>query len=498
MVVRSLTKRFGATLALENVDLEIAPGEVHALLGHNGSGKSTLVKLLAGYHEPDGGSVVIEGIPMSYPVSQLQLAERGVTFVHQDIGLVPTASILDNVRIGRFATGFGGQIRWGQERTRLAEKLREFGVEADPFEPLSTLSASQRTIVGLLRALQDLEGREGGLLVLDEATAALPNREVEELLTAVREIARRGISVLLVTHHLNEPIALADRVSVLRDGRLVATVDIAGQTEASLAEMVLGAERHAAVVRTGSPTTDTALVVTSLEGPLVDGVSFTLHQGEILGLTGLSGSGHDAVPYLIYGRDATTGGQISVAGRAAKLGSPAAARRAGIALVSGDRARAGGVLPASVAENVSAPVMRSLSGIAGLIRPARERSMVTDILRRFAVKPGLPDVPFSSLSGGNQQKALVGRWMSEPPAILLLDEPTSGVDIGAVDSILETLADYAKDGGAVVVSSTQYDDLARIADRVLVFRDGRIVEELSGVDLTAHRMLTGVYGADRT
>lgn len=478
------------------MSLEIAPGEIHALLGHNGSGKSTLVKILAGYHEPDAGEVLLDGQVLSYPVSQLQLAERGVTFLHQDIGLVPTASVLDNVRIGRFETAFGGRIRFRRERDVLSEQLRAFGVDVDPAESVNRLSASERTIVGLVRALQDLEGHSGGLLVLDEATASLPAREVDTLLTAVRHIADRGVAVLLVTHHLNEPIALADRVSVLRDGRLIATVDVAEQTEATLAQMVIGVQRRIASARTSTATGDPALELRGLSGGNLRDATFTVHAGEIVALTGLSGSGHDEVPYLVYGRDRPRSGSANARGRPV-ASSPANSRRAGIALVSGDRARAGGVLQASVAENVAAPVLRSLTGGIGVIRSRKERSVVSGVLSRFDVKPGLPGIPFSALSGGNQQKALVGRWMTEPPSVLLLDEPTAGVDIGAVDSIIETLGDFAANGGAVVVASTQYDDLARLADRVLVFVGGAVVEELTGDEITPQRMLAASYGETR-
>lgn len=437
--------------------------------------------------------MLLDGTPVNYPVSQLQLAERGVTFLHQDIGLVPTASILDNVRIGRFETAFGGRIRFRRERERLAEQLRAFGVDADPSGPVNRLSASERTIVGLARALQDLDGRSGGLLVLDEATASLPAREVDKLLTAVRHIAERGISVLLVTHHLNEPIALADRVSVLRDGRLIATVDVQGQTEATLAEMVIGKQRHIASARTSTVTDKPAIEVLGLSGGDLLDATFTVNAGEIVALTGLSGSGHDAVPYLVYGRDRPRSGSANARGRSV-ASSPASSRRAGLALVSGDRARAGGVLQASVAENVAAPVLRSLTGPIGVIRQRQERSVVSGLLSRFNVRPGRPDLPFGALSGGNQQKALVGRWMAEPPAVLLLDEPTAGVDIGAVDAIIQTLGDFAASGGAVVVASAQYDDLARLADRVLVFVDGVVADELTGDDITPHRMLAASYG----
>ncbi|THG29296.1 sugar ABC transporter ATP-binding protein [Naasia lichenicola] len=493
--VTGLTKRFGATTALSDVSLHVRHGEVHALLGHNGSGKSTLVKILSGYHRPDAGSISFKGQPVQLPVSSAHLAESGIAFLHQDIGLVPSASVLENVRIGRFETGVGRRIKWKAERERLREQLRSFDLKVEPDDPVNRLSASQRTIVGLLRALHNLEGHTGGLLVLDEATAALPAHETEELLAAVREIATRGISVLLITHHLNEPLILADRVSILRDGKLVMTGDVAGRTERDLAEMVIGRERRAPISR--PPTTTKhgdVLVAQGLSGRILRDVSLSVGRGEILGLTGLSGSGHDEVPYALYGMSPLTAGTVSVEGeRVGALNPPQSIRR-GLALVSGDRAVAGGVPAATVSENLSAPSLGSLTGPARWILRAKEHTLVGSLIERFNIKPGIPGVAFSTMSGGNQQKALIGRWMASPPKVLLLDEATSGVDIGAVDEIVDTLGTFASGGGAVILASTQYEDLARLADRVLVFRDGRVSHQFRGDEITAHELLAASYG----
>jgi ribose transport system ATP-binding protein len=495
--VIGLTKRFGRTLALDDVSLTVLPAEIHALLGHNGSGKSTLVKLLSGYHTADQGTLRFGGREMSYPASPATFRELGVGFVHQDIGLVHDASVAENMLVGRFSTGFLGRIRWGEGRARLRRLLDSFDLSIDLEARVSSLSASQRTLIGLLRAFQDMEGRESGLLVLDEVTAALPAEELGKVFDTVGRIKARGIAVLMITHHLSEPLLLADRVSVLRDGRLMATEPVAGQTEAGLAALVLGEDRNAVRVRPlRALSGDPVLEVRAASGHLATDVSFSLRRGEVIGLTGLAGSGHDEVPHLLYG---TLPGRVElvVDGKTIDKPSPNRSLDAGMALVSGDRATSGGVLPATLAENLSAPVLQTLTGLLHMISPRRERALVSDLLSRFGIRPSEPGIAFSALSGGNQQKALLGRWMASHPKVMLLDEPTSGVDIGAVDSILQTLEEYVSQGGGIVIASTQYEDLIRIADRVLVFHRGRIVEELAGEGVTSRAMLTGSYQAER-
>lgn len=492
--LRGVSKRFGSTLALDDVNLDLTYGSIRALLGHNGSGKSTLVKILAGYHEPDSGVVRHNGEPLAYPISQLDLANRGITFLHQDIGLVESASVLDNVYIGRYKTNALGQIKKAPARRHVRELVRELGASFSPDAVVGGLSASERTIVGLARAMHDLEEHTQGVLVLDEATASLPAREVDELLSAVRSVAARGIAVLLVTHHLNEPVALADEVTVLRDGRVVADRPVEGLDERALAELVIGnsrteGARRATTSRPGVRAEVRALTRERVLRP----TDFAIAPGEIVGLTGLSGSGHDTVAEMLFGLRRSTGGTLVVNG-AEVAKRPAAARRAGVALVSGDRARFGGVIAASLSENVGTPNMSLFTGRGHRIDRGRERAIVGSVIERFDVRPGRPSAPFASLSGGNQQKALLGRFLIDPPQLLLLDEPTSGVDIGAVDAIIDTLSEYAAQGGAVIIASTQYEDLARLADRVLVFVDGRIGAELTGQQINPHQMLLASYG----
>lgn len=499
LVVDNVSKAFGGTKALDQVSVTVKLGEVHALLGHNGSGKSTLIKIISGYHNPDSGSVTINGHQVHYPTTSLALREFGVSFLHQDIGLVPTLSILENLRVGRLDTGALGHIRWRNERATVSELLARFGIELNPELPVSRLSAAQRSILGVIRAFQDVEGDnsldKGGLIILDEPTAALPEAEKEILFGAIKLVASHGVGVLLVTHHLEEPLQYANRVSVLRDGKLIVTDDVAAYDYDSLAELVVGQSVDKVTNASGGKvrSDQSYLKVDGLTSENLDGVSFEAFSGEIIGLTGLMGAGHEEVPFLLYGATTPKRGEIVVNGRKFRP-DPVNSRREGISLVSGDRLRAGGVLSASIGENVTLPVLDTIVGRLGWLRGEKEESIVSGMMSKFAIRGASAHMPFSVLSGGNQQKALVGRWIEAKPKILLLQEPTAGVDIGATVEIIRMLKAFAEQGGIVIFSSEQYEDVATLSDRVLVFRSGRIICELSGSNLTPTSLVDASYG----
>lgn len=497
--VKGVTKAFGGTVALRDVSLTVAQGEVHALLGHNGSGKSTLIKIISGYHRPDQGSVRINGHEIRYPTTALSLKEHGVSFMHQDIGLVPTLSILENLRIGRLETGMVGHIRWKKEIKVVEKLLSSFGLRLNPELPVSRLSASERAVIGVIRAFQDVTGvnatKQGGLVVLDEPTAALPEAEKRLLFDAVKEVASRGVGVLLVTHHLEEPLQFADRVSVLRDGELITTDDVKGHSYDSLAELVMGHKVEFSARTDDSFTSlhNEIISVKSLSGKSVSHVTFEAYSGEILGLTGLMGAGHEEIPFLLYGAEKLKRGSIQVAGKPF-IPDPVNARKLGMALVSGDRLRAGGVLSASIGENVTLPILKQLVGKVGWLRSDQEDSLVQEMLSKFKVKHESQHLPFSVLSGGNQQKALVGRWVESAPKVLLLQEPTAGVDIGASQDIIQILKEFAASGGTVIFSSEQYEDVATLSDRVIIFRGGKVISTLRDGEVTIENIVNESYG----
>jgi ribose transport system ATP-binding protein len=490
--VRGLSKRFGNTRALDDVSLEIAAGEVHALLGHNGSGKSTLIKVLSGYHVPDAGSFAVGNREVEFPLPLGEQRRLGLRFVHQDLGLVESLSVLENLRVGRFATRLGGRIDWRAERAHSRELLQRFDLDIDPRTPVARLSQTERAIVAVMRGLQDVEQLGGGLVVLDEPTASLPEHEVHRLFAAMRRVTESGSAVLFVTHRIQEVLAIADRASILREGRLVATERVAGLGEAALVRLIVGRELGDLYPEGTHSTAGTVLTVRGLCGDVVQDASFAVREGEILGLTGLLGAGHDEVPYLLFGARAATGGTIVDAFGRPFSPSPEASLAAGISLLPADRLRLAGVARATVGENITLPVLRRYRRRRGLDR-TRERADVAGIVERLSVQPREPGRHLGDLSGGNQQKALLGRSVLLAPRVLLLHEPTQGVDIGARQTIFKVLQAAAAAGTSLVYASVEYEDLARLCHRVLVFRAGRIAAELSGAALSHEAIAHASY-----
>jgi ribose transport system ATP-binding protein len=494
LAVEALAKAFGATQALDGVSLEVHAGEVHGLVGQNGSGKSTLIKVLSGYHAADGGMVRMHGELVKLPIAHGEAQRLGVAFVHQDLGLVGTMSVLENLHVGRYRTAAGRRIRWRAERERTRRLLRRFDLELAPDTPVDRLSQAERAIVAIMRALDDVEAHRGsGLLILDEPTAALPAHEVHRLFAAVRTMAGSGSGVLIVTHNLDEVFSITSAVTVLRDGRVVASRRTAELDEGALIDLIVGRELAQAATRHDSRAGATTMEVSGLRGELVHDVGFEARAGEILGLTGLVGAGHQEVGHLIAGARPAAGGTITIEGRRLESPSPQRALAAGVVLLPADRQRHSAILGATVKENVTLPALKSFRGRLGRLDHRAERAAVGDVLRRFEVHPREPERPMMTLSGGNQQKALLGRCLRMRPRVLLLHEPTQGVDVGARQGIFETLRAAADGGAAVVYASVEYEELANICDRVLVFRRGRVVADLEGAECTQEAIMAHCY-----
>jgi ribose transport system ATP-binding protein len=496
VAVRRISKRFGGVQALNDVSIVVQRGEVHGLLGENGSGKSTLVNVLAGYHAPEpGGELEIDGRTVDLPLRPAQVGERGLAFVHQDLGLIPSLSVTENLRIAELAVATSPFISWARERRLAQAVLDRLGLEVDPAAIVADLPLVQRAQVAIARAVGGLtafrSGASGGLLVLDEAAAYLPRSERHRLFALVREVAAAGTAVLFVTHDLDEALALTDRITVLREGRNVATVDTRDVDAGRLIELIVGvaiASAAAAPTTPASSASAAGATITGLSGAVVRDVSFAVGAGEVVGLTGLVGSGFDEIPYLLFGALPARGGRLAL-GRVFDVVdmSPARALAAGIALVPGDRARDGGVPSLSVGANVTLPVLDRYASRHGLDRREMDRDAAA-LLSRHDVRPADPSVLLGELSGGNQQKALLAKWIDAGPRLLLLDEPTRGVDLGARARIAATLAALAHDGVATLCASSDHHELALLCHRVLVFGEGTICRELAGVELTPARI----------
>jgi ribose transport system ATP-binding protein len=498
---RGFAKTFGGRKVLNDVDLTIRPCEIRGLVGQNGSGKSTFIKILSGYHGPDPGAELrVRGEPVGLPLAPDEPARLGLSFVHQDLGLFEAGSVLENLMVGRYQTRRGWRIPWRQETARAHHLLERFGLDLDPDTPLAALSEVERAIVAIARAMSGPE-EGGGLLVLDEPTARLPRHTVDSFFNAVRSLAARGMGVLFVSHRLDEVLAITHRVTVLRDGVAVADHATAGLTQKDLATDILGFSLEQLYPEPHHSTQDVVLAVEGLGGGIVEDFSAVLHRGEILGLTGLVGMGHDQVLHLLFGSIPARSGTLRLAGRTLDAPglTPRKAMGCGLALLPANRLREGGVAEASAAENITLAILDSFT-VGGLLRHRREEQAVRRLMTDFDVQPVAPDLPLGTFSGGNQQKGLVAKWFARVPAVMLLDEPTHGVDVGAKRQIFRQLRDAAEGGMGVIMASVEAEDLAQICDRVIVLRHGRAVALLRGSELSAARIaeqaLLGVQDGD--
>jgi ribose transport system ATP-binding protein len=480
--VRGVRKSFAGVLVLRDAS-------VHALVGHNGSGKSTLIKILAGFHAPDR-DVAGACFGRVFPLGDHVAASRvGLRFVHQDLGLIDELGTVDNLALGPgFPVRSGGTIRWGEARRRSREIMASLGYQVDVTRPVGLLSASERTGVAIARALQSWSG-DPAVVVLDEPTAAMPAPEVERLFGAIRRLREQGLGIVYVSHHLEEILALADDVTVLRNGRVAASRPVAGLTHGDLVTMVVGRDLAAAMhAAPAQPAAEQPAVlrVHDLETAGVHGVSFTVQTGEIVGLAGIAGSGREAVLPAIAGATGRRGA-VHVNGNAVPPGRPRAAIRAGIGLVPADRRRA------AVFPSFSATSNLTVSGVSryarfGLLNHRAETADASRWLRDLGVTPPAAGAPILTLSGGNQQKIMVGRWLRCEPAVLALDEPTQGVDVGACQAVYASIRRAAGAGRGVLISSADSGELASLCHRVIVLIRGRVAAELAGPRLDAEQI----------
>ena len=497
--VRKISKTFGGRRVLSELSLDIAPGEIHALLGENGSGKSTFIKVLSGFHEPDpAGSASIAGQGLDFGAHGASHG-LGCRFVHQDLGLIESQSVLDNLAIGNgYPRRFAAIDRRAAIR-RAREDLAEIGLDVDVRRTIADLSPAERTGVAVARALHRNAGVLPALLVLDEPTATLPDSDVQRLLGVVRTIAAAGTGVLYVTHRLDEVFSIAHRLTVLRDGKTVTTRPVEGVSRAGLVALLVGdelAELQASSAAQAATAAEPVLEVAGLGTEAVRGVSFVARAGEILGVAGITGSGRETLLGAVFGALPRDQGRVMLGGRLIPPLRPRAAMRAGLAFVPTDRKRHAAILGLSARENLTLADLRSLRH-RGQISRRHEVEEVRHWVNRLAVRPSdRYESPLATFSGGNQQKIMFGRSLRLDPRVLLLDEPTQGVDVGAKAQLHRCLFDAAAAGCAIVVSGSDADEIAALCHRVIVLRNGRIAAELSGPSLSVAAVTRESLGTD--
>jgi ribose transport system ATP-binding protein len=500
--ISGASKTFGRVRVLEGVSLDVLPGEIHGLVGQNGSGKSTLIKLLSGLYPPDAGTDIrIDGVPVTLPVSARELQHHGVAFVHQDLGLDLDASVVENIRVGHYKAGsLTRRIDWRSEARRACVALADLAATSiNPYAIVRSLKHAERASVAIARALQSIE-LGTGVIVLDESTQSLPRDILHELYVQVRAIAASGTSVLMVSHRLDEVLALCHRVTVLEDGRATVTGEpTKGLSEARLTRLILG--KSAAAKQTGESVRTTsarrerqALAVEDLTAPGLNGASLEVFAGEVVGVIGTSDSGYDTLPYVLAGTVAASDGIVRIDGTeiAARSLDPTRAIGAGLSLVPGSRLGQGLSADMTALENLTLPRLRGKSSRFRLTRGWQLDEFAAAV-RSLGLAPPNPDLRLGAFSGGNQQKLLLAKWLGNAPRVIVAHEPTQAVDVGARQEILRALRGQAAEGVAVLVASLETVDLAAVCDRVLVMRDGRIVKELSGEDLEPHTIIDAVY-----
>ena len=486
--LHGISKRFDATQALDGVSLTLHPGEVHALLGENGAGKSTLIKIVTGIYSPDAGTVTVAGEPVTLR-SSADAQRYGLAAIYQEPAIFPDLNVAENIFIGHRQRG--PIVHW-REMYREAESiLATLDVRLDPRTPASGLTVASQQAVEIAKAIS-LDVR---VLIMDEPTAALSAHEVERLFAQVRQLARSGVAILFISHRLEEVFQIADRVTVLRDGRLISSKPRADVTPQSAVRDMVGRDVSDFFARTEHAAGEPVLRVEGLSraGAFSD-VGFEVRRGEVLGFAGLVGAGRTDVGLALFGIAPADAGRVELHGRALTIRSPREAMRHGLAYLSEDRRRLGLSLPQSVTANVTLAALRRYVSRLGLLDSSAERAVAEQFRRRLSIRTRSLETPVEHLSGGNQQKTMLAKWLNTRPTVLILDEPTRGIDVGAKAEVHQIVDELARSGMGIVLISSDLPEVLAMSDRVLVMREGRQVGVFSRAEATEERVIGAAMG----
>ncbi len=486
--IRGLAKRFDATQALEDVSLALHAGEIHALLGENGAGKSTLIKIITGVHQPDRGQILLGGQPVTIR-SAAEAQRLGVAAIYQEPLLFPDLNVAENIFISHQDRGV--VVGW-RDMFREAEKiLAELGMTLDVRKPARGLTLAAQQSVEIAKAIS-LNVR---VLIMDEPTASLSAHEVQELFRLVRDLKRQGVAILFVSHRMEEVFEIADRITVFRDGRLISTrARLEATPQRAIADMV-GREIDLTKARTSCARDEVVLSVADLgRRGVFEGVSFDLHRGEVLGFAGLIGAGRTDVGLALFGIEPATSGTIALAGNPVTVRTARDGMKLGIAYVSEDRRQLGLVLPISIFANITLPVLRRYLNRLGLVRTGLERRTADSFRERLAIRTPSVDLEVAKLSGGNQQKVMLSKWLNTGPSVLILDEPTRGVDVGSKAEVHTIIGQLAAEGIGVIVISSDLPEVLVLSDRVLVMREGRQMAILDRAEANEETVMTAAMG----
>ncbi|TFF25617.1 sugar ABC transporter ATP-binding protein [Jiella endophytica] len=478
--LKNISKAFGPVKVLTGVDFDLYAGEVHALMGENGAGKSTMIRIASGDHRADEGEIRLDGEPRRFAGPREAQAE-GIAVVHQELLLFPALSVAENVFLGHQPKTAGGFVDWARMRREARELLDRLDCpNLDVDQRVSKLSVADRQRVEIARALS----RNARVLIMDEPTAALAEADVRRLLEVIRRLRADGVGIVYVSHRMNEIFEIADRVTVLRDGRSIGTSKVADVTEGSLVSMMVGRDIHQLFPKVDIPRGETRLEVSGLSlAGVIEDISFDLHAGEILGIAGLVGSGRTELAQTIFGVTPATAGEIRVDGAPRRIASVRDAIAAGIAYVPEDRGLHGLVRPQPLRENVSMAILDRLTRYA-VVDTGREQRLASEAIERFSIRARDARQRVGQLSGGNQQKVVLAKWLATDPKVLILDEPTRGIDIGAKTEIHRLMGELARKGLAILMISSELPEVLGMSDRILVMREGRLSAIVDRKDAT--------------
>ncbi len=487
--LRGIAKSYGGVQALADVSFAIQPAAVHALVGENGAGKSTLVKIVTGVVHPDDGELLIDGEPTR--VGDPQAAHRfGIVAMYQEPTVFPDLTVAENVFAGRHPRTGVRTVDWGAMRTEASRILNELGVDFGADTPVRGLGVADRQLLEIAKALSS----SARLLIMDEPTAALSPNEVENLFATVRRLRERGVAIVFISHRLEEVSVIADTVTILRDGRHVATRPAAELAHGEIVRLMVGRSLDALFPKEEAEIGDVVFRAEGLSrGGVFSNIAFELRRGEIVGLAGFVGSGRTEVARSIFGIDPLDRGRLWIDGRPFGPRSPRAALRRGLAYLPEDRLHQGLVQPMSVAQNVSMAVLPQLTP-GGLLRPRRERALARRFMEQLRIKATSPAQIVRSLSGGNQQKVVLSKWLAAEPKILILDEPTHGVDVGTKADVHRTISHLAAQGLTILLISSELLEVLGMSDRILVMREGRLVAEIGRGEATEERVIAAAAG----
>jgi len=487
--LQHVSKSFGGVHALQDVHFEIYPGEVHALLGENGAGKSTLIKLITGVYQPDAGELFLEGQPIRFANTR-DAQHHGIAAIYQEPSLFPDLDIAENILVGRQPIG-----RWGVDWKRMYQEagdlLGRLGLALDPRTKARELSVAQQQVVEIARALSI----NAKVLIMDEPTSSLTQREVDELFTIVRQLRAAGTAIVFISHRLEELFAIADRVTTLRDGAYVGTRAMADVTSEDLIRMMVGRALGELFPKQAVEAGEVLLEVVGLgvEGSFAN-VSFELRRGEILGMSGLIGAGRTNVARALFGAEPATTGTIKLDGKVVTIDSPGTALALGIGYVPEDRKEHGVVLQMGIGTNISLPIISRFTTL-GWIDKQRERAAAAADAQQLEVKMAGIEQPVGQLSGGNQQKVVLAKWLGTQPRVLILDEPTRGIDVGTKAAVHHLMSNLAAQGMAILMISSELPEILGMSDRILVMREGRLTGQFSRANATQEKLMVAATTA---